>query len=333
MNADDFRKELQEAIGLDESVHIHPEVLKDLSVSDLPEGVRAGVGIRLSQCVWQIRWEGEFYVDEGILKAEINNVWSRKYWDVALGLEYYFDLVSRAVERRSELQSDVRLDTYEDDGVFIQLVYTIDVPETNLEKAYLYAKEVQNDLHEVAQETAQKVVDISLEAVQRLSILHASSLDELVEMVKTAKTSNEKGRSLEELICQLFETIPGFSINRRVLTATEEIDIVVLNGSDDPRFKREKALLLAECKNWSGKCGKNDFVLFKEKIENRSNRCSLGFLISWNGFAETVTKEMLRGSREETLVVPLDGDAIRKAVREGNFLDILFQAWDKAVTL
>ena len=92
-------------------------------------------------------------------------------------------------------------------------------------------------------------------------------------------------------------------------------------------------MLLVECKNWTGKCGKNDFVLFKEKIENRSNRCSLGFLISWNGFAETVTQEMLRGSREETLIVPLEGDAIRKAVREGSFLDILIQAWDKAVTL
>jgi hypothetical protein len=39
-----------------------------------------------------------------------------------------------------------------------------------------------------------------------------------------------------------------------------------------------------------------------------SQRCTLGFLISWNGFASTVTKEMLRGSREQILVVPLMGE-------------------------
>ena len=38
----------------------------------------------------------------------------------------------------------------------------------------------------------------------------------------------------------------------------------------------------------------NELVLFHQKIENRSHRCTLGFLISWNGSAETVTEEMLR---------------------------------------
>ena len=114
-------------------------------------------------------------------------------------------------------------------------------------------------------------------------------------------------------------------------TSTEEIDISILNDSSDPRFRREPALLLAECKNWTDRCGKNAFVLFKEKIENRSKRCTLGFLISWNGFKETVTKEMLRGSREETLIVPITGKNIRAAMRDGNFPEFLLACWDKAV--
>jgi len=79
------------------------------------------------------------------------------------------------------------------------------------------------------------------------------------------------------------------------------------------------------------KCGKNEFVLFKEKIENRSNRCTLGFLVSWNGFKNTVTKEMLRGSREYSLVIPITGKDIRAAVRDGNFADVLATRWEKAV--
>jgi len=125
----------------------------------------------------------------------------------------------------------------------------------------------------------------------------------------------------------------GLTVTNRIRTATEEIDISILNDSEDPRLRRESALLLAECKNWMGKCGKDEFVIFREKIENRNQRCNLGFLISWNGFATTVTKEMLRGSREQTLIVPVTGKDLRAAVRDSDFLKVLVECWDKAVHL
>jgi hypothetical protein len=131
----------------------------------------------------------------------------------------------------------------------------------------------------------------------------------------------------------LFEGVSGFSVTGRVRTETEEIDISIRNGSTEAPFNREEALIIAECKNWSGKCGKDEFVLFREKIENRSQRCSLGFLISWNGFAGTITKEMLRGSRERALVVPITGEQIRAATRNGDFPRVLASCWDKAVNL
>jgi len=79
------------------------------------------------------------------------------------------------------------------------------------------------------------------------------------------------------------------------------------------------------------KCGKNELVLFKEKMENRKGRCSLGFLVSWNGFKVTVTKEMLRGSHERVLLVPIDGHPIRAAVRENSFADCVIRAWEAAI--
>lgn len=159
-------------------------------------------------------------------------------------------------------------------------------------------------------------------------------LEKLVEVVENAQTAYEKGRALEELIYVLFEGVSGFSVNdTNVTTETEEIDLVILNDSTDPRFSRESAILLIECKNWSSKCGKNEFVIFKEKIENRSNRCTLGFLISWNGFAETVTKEMLRGSHEQALVIPIDGETIKNGIKDGDFQKVLLDAWHRTVTL
>lgn len=90
---------------------------------------------------------------------------------------------------------------------------------------------------------------------------------------------------------------------------------------------------MAECKNWTGKCGKNEFVLFRSKLENRSGRATVGFLVSWNGFAETITKEMLRGSREEILVVPMTGEDIRRAIRTDDFKTVMLSCWNDAVSL
>ena len=160
----------------------------------------------------------------------------------------------------------------------------------------------------------------------------APPLAALLGAVEAAQGAHEKGRALEELMARFFGSVAGFTVSgRNVRTETEEIDIAIRNGATDPVFSREEVFVLAECKNWSGKCGKNEFVLFKEKLENRSQRCSVGFLVSWNGFAETITKEMLRGSRERTLVVPLTGERVRQAIASGNLAEELHNAFDEAV--
>ena len=159
------------------------------------------------------------------------------------------------------------------------------------------------------------------------------SLAQLSRLVEKASTPDEKGRTLENLVEGLLQTIAGFEIQNRVRTQTEEIDFTVANGSNDTRLKREQAIVLVECKNWSSTCGKNEFVAFREKMRNRSERCTLGLLISWNGFAGTVTKEMLRGSHERLLILPIDGTQIREAVREGSFLRTIRLAWDKATMI
>ena len=161
-----------------------------------------------------------------------------------------------------------------------------------------------------------------------------ANLKRLLRAQNRAKTSNEKGRALEKLTEALFNGIAGFTVEgMRVHTETEEIDLVILNGSNHPKLIREAAIVLAECKNWSAKCTKDDFVVFKNKMENRIGRCSLGFLISWNGFADTITKEMLRGSHERLLVVPLDRKQIQDAVQNNSFQKVIMLAWDGAIMI
>jgi DNA-binding NarL/FixJ family response regulator len=132
--------------------------------------------------------------------------------------------------------------------------------------------------------------------------------------------SHAKGKALEDLLAALIASVDGFNeIGRDFNTETEEIDLVFTNASRDMRWRKESSLILVECKNWHRqRVGKNEFVLFKEKIENRVGRCRLGFLVCTERFAETVTKEMLRSSKTEILVVPIDGDGLRELVKSDN---------------
>lgn len=151
--------------------------------------------------------------------------------------------------------------------------------------------------------------------------------------VRQAADARTKGQALEELAGALFASIEGFiEIGRNLNTATEEIDLVFRNASRDTRWDRESQIILVECKNWqTQRVGKNEFVLFKEKIENRAGRCKLGFLICTERFAETVEKEMLRSSKSNLLIVPIDGDDLRKLVEAKNRSEILRSFVDGAL--
>jgi len=146
----------------------------------------------------------------------------------------------------------------------------------------------------------------------------------LYETVFTEET-NRKGKALETFIAALFSSIEGFvEVSRNINTQTEEIDVVIRNESNHPTWQKESSLILVECKNWHSKrIGKNELVLFKEKIENRAGRCRLGFLICVEEFAETVTKEMLRSSKTDLLIVPIDGERLRQLVQAQNRSQLL----------
>ena len=332
MKVEDVRKLLAEAVDDEEPVVIPTSALAKLKLDDIPEGVSFQIGT-LKDRVIHLDWEGRLYRQGATLEAEAEHIWTRKYWYAPLGLEQYMDLVRRAVETRQRLRKDVELSHWHDDGAYIQLLYVIKTGEVNPAKAFEVARKISNELEQAAQRAADEVGKRIAEVASRLSGWGSEPLDALVEKVDTATTTDDKGRSLEELASRLFEQVPGFSVTGRLRTESEEIDISILNDSTEPRLRRESALLLAECKNWNAKCGKDEFVIFREKLENRNRRSSLGFLISWNGLTSTVTKEMLRGSREETLIVPITGEEIRTAVRNGDFLKELVACWDRAVTL
>jgi hypothetical protein len=99
-----------------------------------------------------------------------------------------------------------------------------------------------------------------------------------------ATTMTEKGRALEDLICYVFEKVPGITVTRRNLMnvfETEEIDIGFWNEKDPIGLYFFPHIIIVECKNWSRPVGSEEVGYFSQKIQNRG--LDYGILIAANG--------------------------------------------------
>jgi hypothetical protein len=87
-----------------------------------------------------------------------------------------------------------------------------------------------------------------------------------------ASTTIDKDRSLEDLICYLFERVPGISITERnPLDAfgAEEIDVALWNEGEPFGFYFLPEIILVECKNRSDPVGSQDVAWFDCKLRDR----------------------------------------------------------------
>lgn len=318
----------------DEPIFLSRSELECLDLADFANGARVQVG-DLKDGTRHIELDG--YITKGTgtpLQLEIHESYYRKFWEAPVGMWHYLDMVRRAIETRQRTRGDVVFCDFDNsDDPWVHLSYTILLDEKDVSKAYASGLRINQQLFEAAEHVTSSVDQMLAKEAQKVSGWGAFPLQTLVDQVEGQATSDAKGRVLEELACRLFETIPGFQVAGRVRTTTEEIDIRVTNNSDDAIWKREGSIIVAECKNWSSKVGKDEFVLFKEKVSNRRQRCSCGFLISWNGFADTVTKELLRGSREEAFIIPVSGADLRAAVLAETFEAIARKLWESVAFL
>jgi len=137
------------------------------------------------------------------------------------------------------VEQQVELTDYDYDGAYVALRFRIDTAETNMGKADDAVRKIAGEVEEAAEQAADEVGQRIAELAARLSGWGSETLDALVDAVETARTPDDKGRTLEELCSRLFASVPGCAVTGRVRTETEEIDISVLNDSAEPRLRRE----------------------------------------------------------------------------------------------
>ena len=114
--------------------------------------------------------------------------------------------------------------------------------------------------------------------------IHQQRIDRFLEAGAAAATTTDQGRALEDLICYLFESIPGIIVTERnVLNAfgTEEVDVAFWNDQNRQGAWFLPTILLVECKNWSRPVGSTEVASFVRRLENRG--LDHGFLVASQG--------------------------------------------------
>ena len=150
-----------------------------------------------------------------------------------------------------------------------------------------------------------------------------------------SKTTYDKGKALEDLICYLFEQVPGISTGTRNKLNTfksEEIDIAFWNRLDADGFYFLPNIILVECKNWSKPVGSEEVNWFDERPRVADPQGVSG--VRRKGTREFDSKLKRRGQSFGILVATngITGDAqkieaaheiIRVALSEGRQLIVI----------
>lgn len=106
----------------------------------------------------------------------------------------------------------------------------------------------------------------------------------MFEAGETATTTTNQGRALEDLICYIFEKIPGIELAKRnVLNSfhTEEVDIALWNNQHRNGLYFLPNIILIECKNWSNPVGSQEVAYFSQRLQNRGR--DFGVFVAANG--------------------------------------------------
>jgi ActR/RegA family two-component response regulator len=153
--------------------------------------------------------------------------------------------------------------------------------------------------------------------------------------VRTELDRNRKGILLEELVRLLFRATPGFDrVETRVSNEIEEIDIVVENRSEDPIWVKDGSpYLLGECKNWSSKCGPQEYSSFHRKLTTKYGRATTGLFFAVGGFTEAFHAQRVadKTSAANALVVPVDAADLDRWITADDRVAVLNDLYKRAV--
>ena len=246
-------------------------------------------------------------------------------WDIGYSTE--------VIRRRIENVTEKRLRDYLDDHKLFALHEGSDknprhilsilsrLWETALErKGHMSSFDINNIIKEWKEKSLLIEDEISIENEFKLKF------KPYWERILAAKTKQDKGKALEALLSRLFERVDGLGIvDTNVRTASEELDILIVNEAKDPFLGNLGTPILVECKKWNCPVGAREVSWFVSKVKRRSLK--VGIFVAWEGITgneyRDANLEIKRALEEGITIVVVTKDQLMKVYSPRDFLCML----------
>lgn len=150
---------------------------------------------------------------------------------------------------------------------------------------------------------------------------------------KNEPDTYKKGVMFENFVSFLFRNVGFKTILKRVKDKSlNEVDLIVRNDIDDVFLSKFGKYILVECKNKpENNVSKNDYIVFKNKVDNTNHLAELGFLITTSKMAWTAYQEAARDSHDVSKVVFIDDQRIFELINAEDMKEKLKEIIDTQV--
>lgn len=111
---------------------------------------------------------------------------------------------------------------------------------------------------------------------------------------RSARSNQEKGRSLETFFSALVECSHGLTVlDTRLRTQDQEIDLVLKNAVERGFWTAlQSPVILVECKNWSDPVGIPEARVFESKLRELGSHGRLGVFLAMNGVTSAFSSHL-----------------------------------------
>jgi hypothetical protein len=136
-------------------------------------------------------------------------------------------------------------------------------------------------------------------------------LDLALDRALKARTNAQKGVTLEVVVALMLSQVDNFEVAQiGISNRSQQMDVLVHNRSIGGVLGASP-LILAEAKNWKGgRVTPTEYAAFIRKLQTRHRRAKLGFIVTTGSFTQGVALEARRDSKDEALVICLDGNSL-----------------------
>lgn len=179
---------------------------------------------------------------------------------------------------------------------------------------------------EKTSETADKIesiIDQYFKEIDNNISLYNSGLMQYYSDAKNETDTFKKGVLFERFLGLLFGSMGYREIKKRVIDSSRnEVDLIVRNETKDPFLNKFGKYFLIECKNKPDyNVGKNDFIVFSDKLKNSNGLSELGIIATTGGIAKTSYLQAMRDSKESSKVLFLSNAEFLNLILSENKLE------------